>query len=1551
MNIKFSFLFVVLVVLFSLGTVSASDNATLDDDMMSYENNVSVSGNDLSQDAVESSDVDYNSVGMDSSYNSSRELDSDVGSSESNDGGFFINTVVNSTFFNYFDETGVLRSNVNFNNLIFVGNFSGLGVSTITVNKMINIVGKNATFDGVGFNIVADGVCLSGMNINTDGIATAVEIFGNNVTLTDNTFRFINSTRGIFAHDVDFLTVSSNNILFYSETNGAGIYLANLNNAGIVNNYIVTSMSSGCVVSCDDVSNLNIVDNDIFGEYNVVSGVNDVIYALNVNGGDNSVIRNNSVLLNGWGYTHAIRLNGTKFSLCNNDILATSDNSSVIGIKLEDVSGVVVNNSVSVKSPVSAYGIYSGCVSNNISYSFNSIVCNSTDVCGVYAGGNDEKLLGNVIDVSGDCSVGVVSSSNNLVLNGDNITAYGYNINVTSTDVAGVNIVSGNATIGGCSVVSNSNFTILNHGFTTLINNTLIDMYPSRVKIIVNDFVKMYGTADVFNAVLVDGRDNPISGVNVTFTINGVNYIKTTDKNGVASLNINLHPGSFNMTVDYDDFSAYACVNISSISACDLVKTFQNATQFVATFYDNNGKLLDEGTLVSFKVNGVSYKRVVDENGVSKLNINLRPGNYVLTAINPVNFEVSNFNICVLSSIESGDLVKTYKNASQFVVKVFNKNASLVSNGSVCFNVNGVLYTRDIVDGSARLNINLLPGKYVITTVYDGLAIGNNIVVKSKSLLNTSAQSKTFTELSEIIKNSSGTLELNNDYKYDVLSDRNFKGIVLNNANLTINGNNHTIDGDSRVSLFNITGGSVTLLNISFVNFKGDYGSVINAKNCVLNISQCSFDGNSYISYIKKTKINRISYKSESVYSNSWGGAIYLDGVNASISSSAFYNNIARYGGAIYTGNSILTLAGNIFGFNTAHGSGDDKASALLLNKRYGGAIYSSNSKIISSVNSFCNNDAYCGGAIYICKDSYNTSFIMDTFANNKGRAIYSSAEDVKVVYSNFVNNTAVLSNLGNSIYVDGGSLISQNNVFNNESDAVASWFDVYGKCTFLSLNVQNNTVTVNNTTKVDGNSIHITKSMRVGENSFMVENYYAHRDLQAMLNEGIVDKFASVNQTRNALALSSLISDIADLEDKIMTDVQEGNHTTAFTFVIDVHNDGELSDACKLAANPYYNNQKITYLIVNLEANHVFNVVASSKGSIFNVAVTNLVLNGNNAKFNVVNFNERYEYHFMYINGNVNVVITSLNMSGFNTAIENHGTLLIKDCNFINNKLNYIRDEDRGGAIKNYGQVIGENCSFIGNYAKYGGAIYNLNQLYLVNCFFSDNVGYGDGNDIFSCKGANSTIVNTTGTIYTDGDSGLSNFARWAIRIAAGVLIAAGVVALNLIPGIGTGLAWIIGVSGVVIIGGGEYAIEACFDKEFSFTKLLITLAIYGGIALATAAIAHLALNYFTLQGHYTVQAMLTESGTFEFVEHYVEGIFIEYGPVISICAAWVTGLGVAGGLYGYFTSSSDDTNTSDQQNNTNDNTKNMMMGTLKNDKLDYNHYWDLRPARLTRS
>ena len=221
----------------------------------------------------------------------------------------------------------------------------------------------------------------------------------------------------------------------------------------------------------------------------------------------------------------------------------------------------------------------------------------------------------------------------------------------------------------------------------------------------------------------------------VIFNVNGVNYTKEL-VNGKASIGINLNPGNYTITTfyHYTDGLATKTNNIevlSTIQANDVVKFFRNGTQYCAKFLDGCGSPLVNASVI-FNINGVFYKKQTDDNGMAKLNINLRPGVYILTAMHPDALMYGS-NITVLSTILANDVVKFFRNGTQYCAKFLDGCGSPLVNASVIFNINGVLYKKQTdYEGVARLNINLFPGKYILTAMHpDGLMYGYNITVLS----------------------------------------------------------------------------------------------------------------------------------------------------------------------------------------------------------------------------------------------------------------------------------------------------------------------------------------------------------------------------------------------------------------------------------------------------------------------------------------------------------------------------------------------------------------------------------------------------------------------------------------------------------------------------------------------------------------------------------------------------------------------------------------------------------------------------------------------------
>ena len=170
----------------------------------------------------------------------------------------------------------------------------------------------------------------------------------------------------------------------------------------------------------------------------------------------------------------------------------------------------------------------------------------------------------------------------------------------------------------------------------------------------------------------------------------------------------------------------------SSIKANDLIKVFRNATQFNATFLDDEGNYLTNGTVVTFNINDKSYNRAVNEYGLAILTINLNPGKYIITSINTVTGEKLANNITVISRIsENRNITKYYKNATQYTVKIIGDDGKAVGKGEVVtFNINGIFYNRTTDEnGIATLNINLPASNYIVTVDYKGCRAANNITV------------------------------------------------------------------------------------------------------------------------------------------------------------------------------------------------------------------------------------------------------------------------------------------------------------------------------------------------------------------------------------------------------------------------------------------------------------------------------------------------------------------------------------------------------------------------------------------------------------------------------------------------------------------------------------------------------------------------------------------------------------------------------------------------------------------------------------------------------
>ena len=248
---------------------------------------------------------------------------------------------------------------------------------------------------------------------------------------------------------------------------------------------------------------------------------------------------------------------------------------------------------------------------------------------------------------------------------------------------------------------------------------------------------KYFSNPERFTFTVTDKDGNPLENITIFITLNGRTYNRTTDANGSAGMNIGLPANNYTALLSFKGNDDYSPVNVTSsivvkttVYGSDLTKVEKAPGPYSATFLDPNGNKIASG-VAEFNINGVLYYRdIVD--GIGKLNLNLEAGKYVITAINPVTKEMTSNNITITSRFANNtDVTKYYRNDTQYYITLIGDDGKPVGAGeTVTFNINGVMYERQTnANGTARLNINLNPGEYVITAMYKNCMVSNNIKV------------------------------------------------------------------------------------------------------------------------------------------------------------------------------------------------------------------------------------------------------------------------------------------------------------------------------------------------------------------------------------------------------------------------------------------------------------------------------------------------------------------------------------------------------------------------------------------------------------------------------------------------------------------------------------------------------------------------------------------------------------------------------------------------------------------------------------------------------
>ena len=222
------------------------------------------------------------------------------------------------------------------------------------------------------------------------------------------------------------------------------------------------------------------------------------------------------------------------------------------------------------------------------------------------------------------------------------------------------------------------------------------------------------------------------------FVLNNRTFKKVTDINGTASISINLPVGEYNIDVifkgdnNYINSSSNKNITVKTTIILPESKNYLLNTKYSVVLFDKDGNPLNNAE-ITVNIEGIDYKVSSDSNGNVSININLKPGNYEVSIINPLNGEKIADNIKVLPRIaDNKNVVMYFGSGALYKVRVFADNGNPVGAGQiVTVKVNGKSSTlKTDKNGYAIYKIKLNPNKYTISASYKGYSVTNKITVK-----------------------------------------------------------------------------------------------------------------------------------------------------------------------------------------------------------------------------------------------------------------------------------------------------------------------------------------------------------------------------------------------------------------------------------------------------------------------------------------------------------------------------------------------------------------------------------------------------------------------------------------------------------------------------------------------------------------------------------------------------------------------------------------------------------------------------------------------------
>ena len=268
-------------------------------------------------------------------------------------------------------------------------------------------------------------------------------------------------------------------------------------------------------------------------------------------------------------------------------------------------------------------------------------------------------------------------------------------------------------------------------------------------KVLAGDLVMNHNDGSVYKATVKDSSGKLLKYVKVKFTINGKNYIKKTDSNGVAKQKIGLDIGYYTIKTVLSDshYKSSVVTKHVSVKGTKLVGENVYATPGKKVSYSvkvlnyKNNPVKNED--VSFSIDGKKYVGTTDSKGVAKVSLGVLSDGAHTIKYSKDSYSGSS-KIYVVNSVTIKQLIASSKNVRNYIEKN-HKLPSTVKIGGITYSTADYMYlaSKAIVNLKSGSKANIIvkdvknPSKpsstYCNGNLYNYLSVAKSIVKTSNS--------------------------------------------------------------------------------------------------------------------------------------------------------------------------------------------------------------------------------------------------------------------------------------------------------------------------------------------------------------------------------------------------------------------------------------------------------------------------------------------------------------------------------------------------------------------------------------------------------------------------------------------------------------------------------------------------------------------------------------------------------------------------------------------------------------------------------------------------